>query len=150
MVHQRFLFQSQIPMFKQILLEKQNHTLSLTSHIPIALKRSLKLQLIKPICHLHQLYNTTMNFIEGMMKTKYGNQVISLCEQTLLSEQTQLIVLIISLELDGCRNGDNGGTKNFNPKSSLYPRFFFFPLGFTIEFGFQSSCACHVTIPLVY
>ena len=52
---------------------KQNHTLLLTSHIPTALKRSLKLQLIKLISHFHQLQDTTMNFTEGMKKTKYGN-----------------------------------------------------------------------------
>ena len=74
MVHRRFLFQSQMPMFEQILLEKQNHTLSLTSHIPIVLKRSLKLQLIEPISHLHQLQNTTMNLIEGMNRKQ--NMVI--------------------------------------------------------------------------
>ena len=73
MAHRRFLFQSQILMFEKILLEKQNHTLLLTSHIPTALKRSLKLQLIKLISHFHQLQDTTMNFTEGMKKTKYGN-----------------------------------------------------------------------------
>ena len=30
---------------------------------------------------------------------------------------------------------DDGGIKNFNPKSSLSPRFLFFPLCFPIEFG---------------